>query len=436
MRSPPPAPSSPSAPPSSLDGSAGRHLVVPAPTSVGIRATPLRVDRVALYDRALAGLRRHLLPLLQADLHDVAARTGLPAETLRKRKRDLERGVRSLPGADALTAVAAAYGWSLDALLDGESESPVRQPVESVLPPAVAPLLSAHIRHVVTSAVRRNKPWAVEAVLGVDPDDLLARFEQASIEQVSNLLRTVEGQLEEECEQEWRLAVAALAGASAIAFVAEDSVLAPWAELLVARIQRAVSQGTWEFTAGRFVFPPVAVRATDPWDLARGVMPAVNRMTALVGSRVGHAVDVAFEVSAAEVQAAREHLTRTRAVGRGAGFRACSVDEVLRAYEQFRQQWRCWPHAPRSLVAVCDARATGDTGPSYDAWAMHDLFVDFCRQVGLVWHREPWHFTLAQPGGGRFDDYLAPHTRHDRLIVVEWGVEYWKLPVGDPANRT
>lgn len=409
------------APTASTPANATQHSRLPVGYCVGT-AAPCPVNRVHVYDRALAGLRCHLLPLLRDNLQDVAARTGLPAETLRKRRRDLERGTRSLPGVDALASIASAYGWSLDALLDGESDSPARHDVGPAAPSAVAPALRAHIRHVVSSTVRRAKPWALDAVLGRDPDELLERFEREMIERIRDLLADRERRQRQQWEEEWARANVMLAGTSAVEQVAIDSALAPYAEVLVTRLQHALREGKWEGTDGRFAFTVVA-RASDPWEVARGLTPAMHRLTMLVGSRVSDAVRLSFEITAAEVDVARHALARS--VGRGAGLRACTFDEVLEAYGRFRRARRFRPHAPRSLAVIDGAAAQGDRGPLYDAWALSDLFVAFCEQVGLVWHADTRHFTLGPAGDGDFEARLAPHPRDDRLVAVEWGVEYW-----------
>lgn len=389
---------------------------------------PPSVDRVAAYDRALAGLQRHLLPLLRADLNGVAARTGLPAETLRKRRRDLERGVRSLPSADALVAIATAYGWSLDALLDGSSETPTAP--EHVPPDArgIAPVLRAHIERVITTAVRRTRPWGLDLVLGTDPEELLERFERQTAERVHDLIVERERQRQQQCEEDWRFAQAHLAGSAVVERITTDAALAPWSEALVARLQHAVGRGKWDFMEGRFVFPLVAVRATDPWALARGFAPAIRAIIPLVGRRIGEALGVAFEVTPAEVEAARNRLARP--AGRGAGIRACSLDEVLDVYERLCQHRRHRPNAPLSLAAISESSEGGDRGPAHDMWALHDLFAAFCVHTGLVWQPAARHFTLAAAGRGSFVERLAPHPRHAQLIVVPWGVEYWN-PAGN-----
>lgn len=374
------------------------------------------VGRTTTQQQLVERLRKHLLPALRADLRGIAARTGIPIETLRKRRDDLASEKRCLPGFDSMVVIARACGWSLDRLIDPECDDPRPGPPRADAPLAVQDAVHAHFVQVARRAVPYLRPHDI-AIVVPDPINILWQVEEQFAERIQNAVAFLDSQRRAELENAWEDVMRVFRTRDIAERLTDgDVALLPWGDVIAVRVRESVGQGQWHVAERRFVMPQVPVRRHDAWLIVRGLTTAVRKIADLALRGVCDRLEVDYGFTDEEIAAARGRLTRP--VGRGAGLRACELGEVFEAFAQFRDGRRYPTDVLRSLLAIDRSANSGDRAPIHDMATLNALFGAFCKAVGLVWYPDEARFVLDAAGYGFLNGILLPGLTDARLRIV------------------
>lgn len=374
------------------------------------------VGRVTTQRQLVKRLQRYLLPALRTDLRGIAARTGIPIESLRKRRDELANNNVSLPGFDSMVLIARACGWSLDRLIDPECDDPRPDPSRADTPLAIQDAVHAHFVQVARRALPYVRPREI-AIVVPDPINLLWQVEEQFAERVRNAVAFLDSQRKAELERAWDDILRVLRARDIAERLTEgDPALLPWGDVIAVRVRESVGQGRWDINERRFVMPPVPVRRSDAWLIVRGLTIAVRKVADLASRGVCDRLDLDYGITDLEVAVARSQLTRP--AGRGAGLRACEPGEVFGAFARFRDERRYPADVLRSLVTIERAAHAGDRAPINDMATLNELFGAFCKAVGLVWYSDEARFILDAAGCGFLDGILLPGIVDARLRIA------------------